>query len=215
MRKLAIIGAAIAAVAALSAIATTMASAAAPKFEDETKTFPIKFTSFSGLGTLKVVGGSEIICEKDKDSGEILNATEIIDTIDFEKCKAEGIVGAHSLGDPEGTILTTTKGTLCLIKEKDVGVLLEPTGPVHIEIPTVATLLLVKGSVTGLISPIGVFTLRAELALTVTGGKQVPEECEGKKDELLTSKNGGAFEKSTEATTGIIGLLKETVKIVE
>jgi hypothetical protein len=216
MRKLAIIGAAIAAVAALSAIATTMASAAAPELETtKAKDFPIKFTSFSGLGTLKVVGGSEIICEKDKDSGEFINAKEVTDTIDFEKCKAEGIVGAHSLGDPEGTILTTSKGSLCLIKEKDVGILLEPTGPVHIEIPTVATLLIVKGSVTGLITPIEQFSLRFELAFTVTGGKQVPEECEGKKDELLTAKNEGTFEKSTEATTGIIGFLREEVKIVE
>jgi hypothetical protein len=215
MRKLTAIGAAIAAVAALSTIATTMASAAAPEFESKSKEFPGKFTSFGGLGTLKIVGGSEVVCEKSRGTGEVLSAKETLDTINFEKCKAEGIVGAHSLGDPEGTILTTTKGTPCLIKEKDVGILLEPTGAIHIEIPSVATLLLIKGSITGSITPIGVFTLRSELALTVTGGKQVPEECEGKKDELLTSKNGGAFEKSTLASTGVIGLLGGEGKIIE
>jgi hypothetical protein len=210
MRKLAIIGAAIAAVAALSAIATTMASAAPP-----TGKFPIRFTSFSGLSTFKVAGVSEIICEKDRDSGEFTNAKEVTDTIDFEKCKAEGIVGAHSLGNPEGTILTTAKGTHCLIKEKDVGILLEPTGFVHIEIPTVATLLLIRGTVTGLITPTNVFSPRFELAFTVKEGKQVSEECEGRRNELFVSKNGGPFEKSTLATTDIIGFLGQEVKIIE
>jgi len=210
MRKLVTIGAAIAAVAALTAVAASMASAA-PEFSKE----KVKFTSFSGPGTLAVVGGGKIECKKDKDSGEITSKTKITDTIDFEECKAEGIVGAHSLGDPEGTILTTTTGTLCLIKAGEVGVLLEPTGQVHIEIPKVATLLLIKGTVTGVITPISKESLRFELALKVAEKKQVPEECESKKDELLTSTNGGAFEKSTEQTTGVIGLLTSEVVIIE
>jgi hypothetical protein len=216
MRKLAIITTAITTVAALSAIAAGMATAALPEFSPDNGKFPVKFTSFSGPGTLAIAGGNTIECAKDKDSGEIVGAKEVSVTVDFETCKIFGLVGAHSLGDPEGTILVAAKGELCYIDEstKEVGLRITPTGELHVEAPSAASLAEIEGSVIGVLSPVNTSALEFMLSLKQTkAGEQAQLECGGVKSKLEASENEGALKAASEVTRDVIGLLEQTAEL--
>jgi hypothetical protein len=214
MRKLTIIGATITTLVALSAIASTMATAALPEF-NKTK---IKFTSFSGPGALDESGGQAIECASDTDAGEITGPKTVTLTVDFRKCKIDGLIGAHSLGDAENTILTAATGTLCYLNEakKEVGLVITPTGMLHLEAPAAAALALVKGTLIGRLTPVNTTTLRSELILKQTAGAQELLKCEGLAGEthLSTAENEGEFKPSGEETTDAIGYLVSEVDLL-
>jgi hypothetical protein len=214
MRKLAIIGATITTLVALSAIATTMANAAKPEF---TKT-GLKYTSFSGTGTLAISGGNTIECSKDTNTGEIVTAKTVLFTVDFEKCTIFKIVNAHSLGDPTNTILVTASGELCYISKAAspplVGLKITTTGILHVE--AAGELSEVLGKVIGVMTPVNTKTLRFELILKAPkAGEQEQLRCEGETNavHLTANENEGASKASSEATTDAIGLLTEEAEI--
>jgi hypothetical protein len=212
MRKLTIISLAITAVVALSAIAAGMATAAKPEFLPANGTFPVKFTSHAGPGSLKS-GALEIKCQAETDKGEITGAKTVTDTIDFEKCAALGFA-AHSLGDSGETILTTVTGELCYINEakKEVGLLVTPTAKVHIEVPAAGALIIVLGSVTGALTPINVLTLEFRLLFKEVGGAQ-NLGCGEKVEALDSGTNEGEETSAILVNHTIIGLLGQTVTL--
>jgi hypothetical protein len=207
------------AISALSAIASATASAATePQFLPGEGT---KFTSTSGPGTLETAKKGNIECAADTDEGTLTSDTTGVVTIDFTKCKALGIIGAHSLGDAGETILVSGTELLCWINEAkdEAGAYVHlPSAGIHIEISAVAKLLLVKGSVLGKVEPApknGEKHKSGKLILKQTKGAQEFTKCEGGKEEILeTSENGGAFEKSGEQTTDEIFWLKTEVELM-
>jgi hypothetical protein len=207
MSRAKLIGMAITAAVAISAIASVTASALPEFLPGAAGT---KFTSFSGSGTLATASGVAITCKADTDNGELLSKTTMTVTIDFTGCTLFGIVNAHSLGDASGTILTTATGALCYLSKtnKTVGVELTPTGKVHIEVGSELTL--IEGTVIGELTPVNVSTKGpAHLILEQSAnGKQKILTCEGGTEKHLTSaKNEGASEAASEATTDTIGWL--------
>jgi hypothetical protein len=217
MRKLTITTATITALTALTALTTitaTIATAALPEF-NKTK---IKFTSLSGPGTLDVAGGNTIECESATDAGEISGPKTVTLQVDVRTCKIFGLIGSHSLGDPENTILIAATGTLCYLNKakKEVGLVLTPTGLLHIEAPVAAALALIKGTLIGRLTPVNTTTLRGELILTQSEGKQGLLACEELAGEthLSTSENEGEYKASGLGTTDTIGFLVSEVDLL-
>jgi hypothetical protein len=198
--------------ALLSAITAATASAELPEFLPGTA--GTKFTSLSGPGTLQTEKKGEIHCEKDEDEGVLLSSTEALVTVDFLKCHAhEGALEApiRSLGDPKETILVHLETLLCYINKanKEVGVNAHIL-PLHLEVESslVKKLYEVIGWAIGKITPVNTPTLSFLISWKQTGGVQALKKCEGRVEEtLLTSENGGAFEKSGEQTEDTIGFL--------
>jgi PPE-repeat protein len=207
MRKLAIIGAAITAIVALSAIASTMATAALPEFLPT----GLKFTGFGGKGTLAVSGGNTLECSSGTASGTITGPKTGTATLDLHTCKIFGLVGSHSLGDAENVILVSGSSTLCYLSKakKEVGMIITPTGEVHVEAPSAGALAEVEGSMIGRLTPVDTTTLRFEIILKQSEGKQELLKCEGLEGEthLSTSENEGEFKPSAIGVTDAGGLL--------
>ncbi len=135
MNRIRIIGLALVAVFAISAVAVASASAALPEFrqcqkvaiaktgewnnnicteknatkEGEFEKLPIKnnikFTSTSGESVLKAGFGS-VKCKKDKDSGETVSPTHITVTVTFEECKDSLARTCTTAGQAAGVIKT-------------------------------------------------------------------------------------------------------------
>jgi hypothetical protein len=212
-RKLITFVAAIGSLAALSAIASS--AMALPEFLPANGKFPVKFTSISGPGTLAVNGGNTIECTADTNKGELLTSTTLTFTVDFTGCKIFGFVGAHSLGDPEGTVLVTANGTICFLNKanKEVAVKLTPTGKVHIE--AAGALAIVEGTLIGQLKPVNTKSLAGELVLKErAAGEQELLKCEGGAEEhLTTSENEGTAKASSEVTTDKIGYLTTEVTL--
>jgi hypothetical protein len=195
MRKLVII--AIVTMAALSAIASGMATAALPEWLPDDNTFPIDYTGFVGPSTFAITGGNTIECKKAKERGEVLSAKVVDLTMDLEECTISGIIDAHSLGDPANVILVTSTGELCYINKatKEVGLVSEPTGKVHIE--AAGQLAVISGSVIGVGAPDN------KLELTFTWlfkaketGVQEQLKCEGGAETHLTGSENEGSEKA-------------------
>jgi hypothetical protein len=200
MRSFKIVGAALMALLAVTAVATATASAALPEILPGSGTF----TATSGAGTLETTAKEKITCKSDTSKGTITNVKEGTFEVDFKECTALGFA-ANSLGDPAQTILVTGTLLLCYINRatKDVGVVIHlPTAGIHIEVPSLGALILVTGWVIGLIEPVnskktGPFTLSFKQA----AGKQEFTKCEGGATEVLkSSKNEGAAVESGEET---------------
>jgi hypothetical protein len=217
MRKRIIISATITALAALSAITTTIATAALPEFKPD-KTFPIKYTSTSGLGTLSTAGNPiQIVCEDDLNKGEITKANGTgTFTVDFLKCAVDGIFEAHSLGDPAGTILVSATTELCYInkEKKEVGLIISQTGKTHIEVAGKLTVL--EGSLIGELTPVNKLTLEPILSLKArAAGEQEILKCEGGTETHLTTAEGeGTPAAAAYATIDKLGILEQTAELL-
>lgn len=162
------------------------------------------FTSKGGKGTLETVNGTQITCENSSMEGKLSSETAGEATISFKGCKVFGFA-ANSLGQAKEEIKAEIALTLCYLDKAkvEVGVLVELKNALHIEVPSLATLISVTGSAVGKISPInfeektGPFELRLEQGK----GKQTQSNCEGGSEESFkTSINGGKAEQSGEAT---------------
>ncbi len=159
MQRIKLIGFAILAVLAFTAV---MASTAAAKPEFLDNVAGNTFEGKGGAGALEVLGGGlKIACTENTFSGTITNNEEgTISKLDFKGCTALGFK-ANSLGDAEGTILADgIPFKLCYINEakKEVGLYLEKIN-VHVEVPAlVGTLINVTGSIIGKIDPINQLT---------------------------------------------------------
>jgi hypothetical protein len=204
MYKPKLLGVAIIATIALSAIASATASAALPEFLPGAA--GTKFTGTGGPSTLATEKKGTFECKSDTASGELTTEKKLaIQTDDFKECKVLGIFGAHSLEDTEGIILVKSKLHLCYINKakKEVGLLTELT-PVHVEIA--GKLLVVKGDQVAQITPVNVNT--KEYKKVYKPGTQ----CEGLKETLEVSENEGAFEPaSLTATFAVTFAVSETL----
>jgi hypothetical protein len=218
MPKRTIIFLTLTAVSAVTAIAASMATAL-PSFLPANERFPVKFTSFSGSGTLATASGGVISCRKDTDTGEILSETTIDVTVDFKECfTIFEDLPVWSLGDPSDTILISATGTLCYINKtnREVGITLTPTGKLHLE-TKVGKLFIVAGALIGRLTPVNTQSLEGHLILEQTrNGEQKVLKCEGGSETHLTTEENenGRPEDSSEATTDTTGYLVTTVELM-
>jgi hypothetical protein len=114
---------------------------------------PSNFTGSGGAGQLETLSKEKIECTAvSVKEGKMTNDEEGTASLDFEGCKAVTFFGsfsANTLGDAAGIILAKVKSTVCLVKSAELvfGLAIAPTETVHVEVPAVGALLLVKGTV--------------------------------------------------------------------
>jgi hypothetical protein len=227
MNRLRIIGLALVAVVALSALATATASAALPEFVPTAGKFPVKFTDTSGAGTLETVGGHKVTCKADSSTGEFTGAKTNKETFIFTGCESLGFK-CNSAGAAAGEIRTNAIASLLVYinkAKKEVGMDLSPevVGGLFAEFSCggVETLK-VRGSVIAPVTKVNT-AKQASFKLTAKASKgvQKPTEYEneaGKKvKDILETEGAGAlpfaFEQSGITTTDTIKLTKETGEI--
>jgi hypothetical protein len=215
MRKITLLGLAI---TAITAITTSIATAALPEFSLSSGTFPVKFTGFiQGKSKIGITGRplETVECEKASATGEITGAKTTTTNIHWEGCSIFGIVEAHTLGDPANNLLVTVTGTLCYINKstKDVGIILTPTAPVHLE--SGSTLAILTGSMIGLITPVNRLALEFRILLRAVEERQEFLKCEGGTELHLTlAKNEGTANGAFYVFHAVLGILRVTVEIV-
>jgi hypothetical protein len=147
MKRFRILGLALLSLLALGAFAASMASAEEGVLPTVTaKTFTIS----GGAGALETLAGEKIECTATTGKGEVAAKVDqkATGTFTFTGCKANGFA-ASTLGAASGTIVSAVNFTICLINSaKSVfGVVIEPKETVHVEVPSLKVLILVKGAV--------------------------------------------------------------------
>jgi hypothetical protein len=155
MTRLRILGLTLLALFALGAIAANVALA------EEGVLPPSNFTIKGGEQKLENLNGESITCTSVEGTGKPLPVgekdrdTHSTGTLDFLGCKAMGF-SANTLPDLKEVILAEVLYLLCLFgksqtgEKLDWGVLVEPKNqPIHIEIPALKALILVKGAIIG------------------------------------------------------------------
>jgi hypothetical protein len=201
MRRILPLGGALLAVLALAALSCATALAL-PEFLPNPEGKSIQFWGNSGKGQLQIQGGGTVKCEGDNISGELLTLTHLYIDIDFLGCKAIGFA-ANSVADKAGVILAKGLGLLCYIFKlaKTVGLSVEVTPTLQIEVPTAKQKIEVKGSVIGEVKPVNLKHLSSEVVFTQKEGKPGIEKCEGQAAAVLLAKEGEkAFKPSGEET---------------
>ena len=202
MRRFAVVGAALLAVLALTAVMASSAVAALPEFLPGSGTF----TGTSGKGELQIKGGGTIKCEKDKPLGTITGPKTASIDVHFEECKALGFA-ANSVDDKEkaGVILVKGTATLCYLSAalKTVGLTVQISPePLEIEVPTAKQKILVKGTVIGEVKPVNKSQTTGEVTFTQKEGVPGLEKCEGTAAaQLLASEAGKEFKPAGEKTS--------------
>jgi hypothetical protein len=222
MKQFRVVGLCLATVVAFSVIAVSAASAALPEFLG---TFPTNFTSHSGEAVLKAAT-SKVKCVSTSNTGQITGAKTGTVLVTFSGCKLSGTFPCKSPGAGAEEIMTfsldMTLGYISSATE-DVGVDFKGLGGAEknllaeFECNDEGTLIpaKIKGSVIGLITPLGASTLTFTLnfAENETTKKQAVEKLEGSaKDTLEVSLNKGVFEEGVEKTEDTI-LTEKDLKI--
>jgi len=202
MRRFAVVGAALLAVLALTAVVASSAVAALPEFLPSSG---VIIGGSSGAGELQIQGGGTVKCEKDKPLGEITGPKTATIDVHFEGCKALGFA-ANSVDDKAKAGVILVKGTalLCYLSKaaKTVGLLVTISPKLEIEVPTAKTIITVEGSVIGEVKPINKSQTTGEVIFTQKEGKPGIEKCEGEAADVLLAKEGtGAFKVAGEKTT--------------
>ncbi len=200
------------AVFAFGALAAASASAALPEFEGP---FPNTFTSKSGAGKLQTVGGQEVTCTADSNTGSITGAKTDTANVTFTGCESVTLKAKCQSGANEGEIKTVElSSTLGYISKaaKTVGIDLKPkAGELFASFECGGVKIEVKGSVIGALTPINTKTKSFKLKFKETAGKQEVTKLEGEPtDVLMTSIAGGAFEESGESTEDTLTTAKAT-----
>lgn len=147
MKQLRIICLALFALLALGAYASSMASAEEGVLE------PLTSSGTGGTARLETEK-EKIVCKEVK----ILEAKFLTEKekdqhgtadLHFVGCKAEELVGANTLGDAAEVILVKVLFLVCLTNPSTLlfGLLIQPLETVHVEVPAVKALILIKGAV--------------------------------------------------------------------
>jgi hypothetical protein len=170
--RIRMIGLALVAVFAMSAIATAAASAA------EMTPFPNKFTAKSGASTFETKSGEKVKCSADSGTGEVTSATKDTATIKFTGCEAFGFK-CKSAGAASGEIVLKVTSELVDIMKanKEVGNILTLEKELTIEC-SIFEKLKVKGSTLCPITPVEVKTKEFKLICKEKGGMQEPANYE-------------------------------------
>jgi hypothetical protein len=217
MKHIRIIGLALVAVFAFSAIAAVSASAAKPEFKPFQTGKPkkhITFTWTSGKPLLETVGGSKRECQKGTGTGELTGPKTDTTTVTFKECTAFGFpctTPGAGAGEIKTVLLESTLGYITR-KPKVVGDSLSPKGGGDFTTFVCAGVTIVeKGSVIGALTPTNALGVTYTLTFTQLKGVQKPIKLEGgAKDVLETSIGGGAFEESAEQTTATLTMSSAT-----
>jgi hypothetical protein len=200
MQRVKLVGLAVLAILALSAVATSMASAANPEFLPGTKN---SFKVTGGKAKFEQKGGiAAVECEKSTGTGVVTGPKE--GTFDelYENCKAPLAGKCTGLNDTTaGSILAKGSFGVGYISktEKTVAILFKPEAT-HFECEKLITLVTVEGCAIGKITPVNSDT--KENAIDLKGSKGVQEFI---KDEVAECKleseiNGGAKAQSDQET---------------
>jgi hypothetical protein len=210
-------------VLAFSAVAVATASAAETLWKWLPGTVGETFTGKSGQATLQLAeveaSKPSIVCAKSLlllPKSELLaegatggkDATLALGILHFEGCTSFGLA-ANSEGDAAGIILAHLEIHNCMINaaKKEFGLLITPL-PLHIEIPSVKKLILVRGAfVAKLEGKEGTKQLVFSLVVEQKEAKQTIPKCEGGVENTLEgSLDGKTFVKAgEEAKGGTIG----------
>jgi hypothetical protein len=147
MKQLKTIGLALFALAMLGAFAASVAGAEEGILPTVTaETFKIS----GGAFVLETLGGEAVTGTAISGEGTFATKSDqkATGTFTFTRCKASGFA-CNTLGAASGTVVTAVNFLICLINSAKLvfGVLIEPKETVHIEIPSLKVLLLVKGAV--------------------------------------------------------------------
>jgi hypothetical protein len=172
--RIKVLGLAVVAAFALSAIASATAMAL-PEIVGGKLGPGTKITDRSGASTLETKSGEKISCKKDVSSGEVTGARTAKNTITFEGCTAFGL--SCNTGGKVVEIHVTSTVVYLSEKEKTVGIVLalekEPTitcGGIQ--------KLKVRGDTICPVSPVNKLTKIVTLACKATKGVQEPLEYE-------------------------------------
>jgi hypothetical protein len=158
-------------------------------------------TTLGGIFSLKCTGTSLL-------SGVMTNAKKGTADIHFTGCAALG-ASVNSLGDTSGVVLAPSNWELCLINEKELkwGIWLEPTTPVHVNLP-LSELQTIEGGIVAEIAP-NASSENKTIKFTGTGGDPTPASCGGKTAKRTSEKNENKT-KEMEAFTGEMTIEAET-----
>jgi hypothetical protein len=209
MQRLKMVGMALVALLAITAIASATASAALPEFSPATNSG----TSKGGKAKFEQVKGlAAVECEKSTGTQKITGPKVGSFTEKFEGCKAPLSGKCTGLGDTTaGTITTGGAFDLRYIKISpvDVGVLFL-INETHFECEKLIELVSVKGCVVGLITPANsktkVFTVQLKQTKGVNEFTEVLTEKATKETEkegckLLSEMNGAEFKQAGQENT--------------
>jgi hypothetical protein len=214
MKRMKLIGLMLLAVFALGAFAAASASA-----EEG-------FLPFQALGNI-LGGESKLATEKGKESEAItckkLDESHINFSSDkhgtavvhwLECTTAGGLVGVNSLGAKAKEILIEVLFLVCLDPKTAAGTLVDSfgmeaaiVGTAHLELPSVGTLIELKGAALGAVLTTGPAKLWVVEFLGKEGKPTVTDCLEGaniKLGNLLLSKNHGAFEGASESIESVL-----------
>jgi hypothetical protein len=208
MERTKILGLALVVVFAMSVVATSVASAAAPEFKPAEAAN--KFTGTSGTSYLFGPGKIKVRCAKDKISGKLVGPTnakgveEVLVT--YEECVATGSTGttcaAHSPGQTNIIITNKLAGELGKVAAteapaSETGLDLKPaSGASFVKIEgTCLTTTSVEGSVICEVDPVNVPDTTGTLVCSVHSGtkafqKQVIKKFEGGAEDILEAFGG-------------------------
>jgi hypothetical protein len=207
MQRFRILGVALLAIFALGAVAAVAANAEEGFLPRKTNDFTFEGTA-KNKPTLETTAGSTIACEKLTGSGTLKSDKQAEKvTLDFDGCSALGFPD-NTLGDTSGLLLLTeAAASVCLLTGGGFGLIIEPK-EVHIEVPAISTLLLVKGSVIGKITTVGP-AKEYGVEFAGTKGKQNITECVDKVEhKLLVSTNGGTPELAAQKVIATLKFLE-------
>jgi hypothetical protein len=215
MKHLKILGVALCAAFALAGVLTGSAFAALPDILPEpTAASPLNFEGKGGAGVIETLAfGVTFTCTGRTLDGSFTSGTSGTSHLHFTGCKGSAKESCQSAGDATGVILLLPAIDLVFDKllSKDgvlgVAALLLKV-EVHVTCTTIVgnVLLVVQGSVLGLIKPINVKTKTAELLFTQSKGDQTETTYYNDNEEqvqanLETSISGKAFESSGDASS--------------
>ena len=186
MTRIRIIGLALAAVFALSAVAASEAMAA-PEFSKEKDTFK----TTSGESVLRGGLGSTIKCKKDTGEGELTGKTTLNAKVTFEGCSGE-ILGKKCAETISSTLVGTLGEVAKSEAESEVGLLFKPKSGAFAEFKCGTTNISVEGSVAGEVKPIHELNTKGKLVFLASGTSQrIKEITVGGKKEKPSLKTFG------------------------
>ncbi|HEY2142010.1 MAG TPA: hypothetical protein VGG98_08120 [Solirubrobacteraceae bacterium] len=219
MQRLKILGLALVAVFALSAVASVATASAEVKILPEVAE---KYTGESGEGTLSSLSGTTVTCKKDTSEGEFEAKKPLgLFHITFKECTGPFNATCTGLGEASGVILVL--GTAHLVFDK-LGAKLSEAGvgvlfllePVHFT--CLGILIKVKGEVLCLIKPVNVKAKHFEIVCEQKSAGDPAEtvywneagtEVKMGENGLLTEENDEKPTMSSEKTTALILTTKE------
>jgi hypothetical protein len=167
MKRIRIIGLALVAMFAMSAVASATASAALPELVNSSGVELVKknFTIKSGAGKLESTLGT-VECSSDTGSGKVTGLKTDEATVTFKGCKLAGTSTTCQSGAEAGVIVTNAlKSEVVYIKStepKEVGVKITPVGTLLAKFSCGTLTFEVSGETTGKITPINKFVKTTE-----------------------------------------------------